>query len=392
MEGQSDTMSARNHSVRPAQHKMLCALLRLAENIAIAFSSKGSVVVFEFGNLERHWTFSEEILPILSCFRANEDTRVRDAITVLSRAYGESKVEYNPIALLDRIRELVDLGILKGDDRPQGPYSGEMCAAYCQAREMPPEISKTIVSEARITRNTRVLDIGTGPGGIANSLGMISHHVVGCDISDTFLDLAKSRAQAMGSRSTFRKMDGNKLIFNSEVFDVVIASQVFHWLEPSLASRGIYRGLAFGGSLFIVETKPVLDGEHPLRKILGFGELPSERVQSECFRHVGDYQCLFGSVRRAREHQLDLSRVWIFRERRTFDLAFARGYFFDSEIRSTLPLYPNPWEYLQTAFDQSATQEFEGDMYWMIIRFTKEAYRYGSAIAIDIPFDKVQEI
>lgn len=66
---------------------------------------------------------------------------------------------------------------------------------------------------------SRILDVGCGPGRHANELGRRGFEVVGIDISETFLALARADAPAT---VTYARRDARELGFRAE-FDLVIS-------------------------------------------------------------------------------------------------------------------------------------------------------------------------
>lgn len=356
--------------------KFLSTQLRLAEHMSVTFGCAGEVVIFDFTKPERYWHVPDMARTLLSCFRCDRPTKVGDVVRILSRRYGPSTQRVDIDAASTLIKELIKIGVLVADKQRQGFYIEQMRTDYARAREVPAQICSTIIREGNIHRKTSVLDIGTGPGSIANTLGLASDHVIGADISDTFLDLARSMAQAMGSHAAFRRFDANKLLFSDEVYQVITASQMLHWLDPSWAVRGLYHGIVTAGSLFVVETKLVLRKEHPLRKLLGLGKNDPDTVIRRCARHAIDYERLF---ERFRPHDSNLNQrgVWIFRQRRSFDVTFARTYCFDSHIRAALPEYAEPWEAIQQEFHQISPEEASGEMYWLLLHFKKETHKHS---------------
>jgi SAM-dependent methyltransferase len=67
----------------------------------------------------------------------------------------------------------------------------------------------------------RVLDVGCGPGRHAHALGRRGFDVVGVDISERFIALAREHAPA-GAAVRFERADARELAFDSE-FDAVIS-------------------------------------------------------------------------------------------------------------------------------------------------------------------------
>jgi SAM-dependent methyltransferase len=76
-----------------------------------------------------------------------------------------------------------------------------------------------LVDALALAPGDRVLDVGCGPGRHAHELGRLGLEVVGIDISQRFVDLARVDAPA---GVTFERMDARALAFRSE-FDAVLS-------------------------------------------------------------------------------------------------------------------------------------------------------------------------
>jgi SAM-dependent methyltransferase len=93
----------------------------------------------------------------------------------------------------------------------------------------------------------RILDVGCGPGRHAHGLGRRGFDVVGVDISERFVALARENAPA-GAAVTFERADARALAFDSE-FDAVIS-----------LCQGAF-GLSDGGGVTTLDPdRTVLDG------------------------------------------------------------------------------------------------------------------------------------
>ncbi len=81
----------------------------------------------------------------------------------------------------------------------------------------------------------KVLDVGTGTGSIAIGLaqGLPGVQVVGLDLSDVVLDLARDNAQKseISARVTFEKGDAQDMPFEDTAFDLVISSDALHLIK-----------------------------------------------------------------------------------------------------------------------------------------------------------------
>ena len=110
-------------------------------------------------------------------------------------------------------------------------YSSAAAQAYLDS------IDNTLVDQIAglgITRG-RLLDIGTGPGGIPLKVAqrMPEMKVVGVDFSANMIRAAKKSAveQGLDGRAIFQVADGKRLCFADSTFDIVISNSVLHHLE-----------------------------------------------------------------------------------------------------------------------------------------------------------------
>jgi SAM-dependent methyltransferase len=87
----------------------------------------------------------------------------------------------------------------------------------------------------------RILDLGCGDGALTVEIRAAGAEVLGVDLSDELLAVAKMKGL------TVRKLDGHRLDFVSE-FDAVFSNAALHWmLAPEVVIAGVYRALKRGG-------------------------------------------------------------------------------------------------------------------------------------------------
>ena len=109
-----------------------------------------------------------------------------------------------------------------------------------------------VVQRARLQAGEHVLDLGTGTGAVAlraASLVGAAGHVVGVDISNEMLALARDRAAALGlSNVTFREGRAEAIPDDSSCCDVLLASlSLMYVIDLAAAAREIARVLRPGG-------------------------------------------------------------------------------------------------------------------------------------------------
>lgn len=110
-----------------------------------------------------------------------------------------------------------------------------------------------LVEELGLGPGARVLDVGCGPGRHANALGQLGIEVVGVDISERFLAVARRHAPA---GVTFQRRDARDLRFDEEFDTVISLCQGAFGLSGGPASG--WRGPA--GERPVDPDLPVLEG------------------------------------------------------------------------------------------------------------------------------------
>ncbi len=162
-------------------------------------------------------------------------------------------------------------------------------------------VSRSFLSVARKWGITdgRVLDVGTGTGSIAIGFaqGLPSVQVIGLDLSDVALELARHNAQNSGvsSRVTFEKGDAQDIPFEDDAFDLVISSDALHLIKnPVKLFDEIHRVLKpegrflisdFRRSLLGILTKQIRASYSPkeVRYLLSQSRLQNYRVKDYFF-------------------------------------------------------------------------------------------------------------
>jgi SAM-dependent methyltransferase len=129
-----------------------------------------------------------------------------------------------------------------------------------------------------------VLDVGTGTGIVAlEAAGRVgpSGRVVGIDLSEAMLQVAKAKAERAGFAHTLDlgRMDAERLALSAEAFDAVISLfALFHFPSPLTALRQMYRVLRNGGRLVVAvgSGAPLLSRHGLLHRARRLGEIWQE--------------------------------------------------------------------------------------------------------------------
>jgi len=124
-------------------------------------------------------------------------------------------------------------------------------------------------------QNKLVLDYGCGNGVHTVPIAkMGAKKVIGIDLSEKSLDIAKSRAEkeGLGDKVEFLKMDCEKIEFPDDFFDVIFDGGTFSSLDLKLALPELARVLKPEGALIGVETfghNPITNLKRKLNKLTG---------------------------------------------------------------------------------------------------------------------------
>jgi SAM-dependent methyltransferase len=114
-------------------------------------------------------------------------------------------------------------------------------------------------------RDSRSLDLATGPGTIALELGALGSSVVGIDTSPEQIATAKSvsKERNLEDKVHFRIASAENTGLEASSFDLATAGQCWHWFDSGAAMAEIQRVLRPGGVLaiahysYLAEHSPV---------------------------------------------------------------------------------------------------------------------------------------
>jgi ubiquinone/menaquinone biosynthesis C-methylase UbiE len=121
-----------------------------------------------------------------------------------------------------------------------------------------------LVAAARLKGDERVLDIATGPGYIAEAFARAAREVIGVDLTEAMLAIARERTQQRGVTNViFRIGDAQNLPFESEEFEIVVSRLALHHVQnPLQVVREMTRVVRRGGTVLIED---IFASEHPGR-------------------------------------------------------------------------------------------------------------------------------
>jgi ubiquinone/menaquinone biosynthesis C-methylase UbiE len=121
-----------------------------------------------------------------------------------------------------------------------------------------------LVSAARLNGTESVLDIATGPGYIAEAFAREAREVVGVDLTEAMLAIARERIGERGVKNiSFRTGDAQSLPFEAQEFDVVVCRLALHHVQQPGKVLGEMSRVCRRGGTVLVED--IFASEHPAR-------------------------------------------------------------------------------------------------------------------------------
>jgi 2-polyprenyl-3-methyl-5-hydroxy-6-metoxy-1,4-benzoquinol methylase len=126
------------------------------------------------------------------------------------------------------------------------------------------ELIQRLVSAAGLRGRERVLDVACGPGYIAQAFAAVAGEVVGVDLTEAMLAIARERTTKLGLKNiSFRAADVRGLTFAESEFDVVVCRYALHHVEqPAQILREMARVCRTGGTVLVED---LFASENPRR-------------------------------------------------------------------------------------------------------------------------------
>jgi len=103
-----------------------------------------------------------------------------------------------------------------------------------------------------------ILELAPGPGYLSIELAKLgNYHIVGLDISATFVEIAQEKAREAAVDVDFRLGNASHMPLADDLFDFIVCSAAFkNFSEPVQALDEMFRVLKPGGKVLIIDLRP----------------------------------------------------------------------------------------------------------------------------------------
>jgi len=138
------------------------------------------------------------------------------------------------------------------------PMEGRIATWYARNTEKSAEYKETAGRiAAMLPAGSRFLEVAPGPGYLSIALARMGKvEVTGLDISQTFVEIARSKAKQAGVRVDFRQGNASAMPFSDESFDFVYCRAAFkNFSQPVRALAEMYRVLKPGGKALVSDLR-----------------------------------------------------------------------------------------------------------------------------------------
>jgi 2-polyprenyl-3-methyl-5-hydroxy-6-metoxy-1,4-benzoquinol methylase len=366
--------------------------LRASPNFVLAFSQDGRPYVAQETEPYIQYWLTQRYRILLSLFSGPRGATGAQAVEGYFRLTASEPQDAERNRLLKAMADMRQAGVLIGTRDDVSRYDARMAQDYLRHRPFPADLVRLLVQEAGIGLQTRALDLAGGPGSLALQLAQVSRGVALMDLSRGFVQAARATAAERGLPLEAIHESANRLVYSDAEYDVVTLSQAIHWLDDVQICRGITRVLAPDGSFFVIQATMDLPDAHPLAFVFGRDSILGrkdpqpfpQQVQALARRlsllfealdapdvHRHDPTQRFAAQEGAPTARVVPAKVSFFRQRRPFDLGYARAFLSEEHIRPTGLTPEQFWADVQARCAAATPQQLEGHFDWAVLHFRR---------------------
>jgi arsenite methyltransferase len=151
---------------------------------------------------------------------------------------------------------------------------------------------KIAITQALMSSDDVVLDVGCGTGSLALILAPFAKHVHGLDVSQEMIRIARAKAEQVANATFHVGNWDDTLTFEPETLDGICAFSLLHLLEDPAAALKHFHRLLKPGGFFVASTVCLADSWVPyaplLRAMRWLGKAPFVNIlpKSEVLIHL----------------------------------------------------------------------------------------------------------
>ncbi|MBR0878662.1 SAM-dependent methyltransferase [Bradyrhizobium japonicum] len=127
----------------------------------------------------------------------------------------------------------------------------------------PSEFFRSVAHKLGLTKQSSLIDLGTGPGLLALGFGPYVGRVVGVDPEPEMIEAARRAAAGAGRDITLIEGKAETLASDIGSFDVVTIGRALHWMDRDLTLALLDRLVAHDGAIAICASFSATDGRNP---------------------------------------------------------------------------------------------------------------------------------
>lgn len=218
---------------------------------------------------------------------------------------------------------------------------GKHSVLYDAARpSYPTSVIDDIITRSSIPTSGCVLDIGCGPGRATLLFGERGYRVVGIDLSPEMIELSREKSKVL-PHIYYIVGEFESVPLPSQSFDLIIAAQALHWIDPEQGYRKMYDVLKDSGMLAAFWNFENYEQE-------GF----HAKIRDLYIRHCPAFPLDLGSYQRYTD-TLDASNL--------FDSCIVSTHYWDHKItKETYLNLARSWAWVSSLSDQASQHLLEG--------------------------------
>jgi len=149
----------------------------------------------------------------------------------------------------------------------------------------PAEFFRSVAHRLGLTKQSSLIDLGTGPGLLALGFGPHVGRVVGVDPEPAMLDATRLAASRAGRHVTLIEGKAETLPPDIGTFDIVTIGRALHWMDRDATLTQLDQLVAHEGAIAICASFSATDGSNPWLE--GYNEIRRRWSPAKLWEEAG---------------------------------------------------------------------------------------------------------